>query len=111
MQRLEYDLHTHLNHTGRIPYEWSLLHRERTYHKDRITMRVDRDVLKLFRSLGPGYQPRMNEVLRAFMHCRLSGLIEGADTVTEFRTEHWGDRKRPEFGDTDRMKSEMAIKP
>jgi uncharacterized protein (DUF4415 family) len=99
MQRLEYDLHTHLNHLRRIPLEWETIHRERTYHKTRITMRVDRDVLKFFRSLGPGYQPRINDVLRAFMHARLSGLIDGEETLTEYRDARWADRKRPVFGD------------
>jgi len=35
--------------------------------KERITFRVDRDVLEFFRKDGPGYQTRMNAVLRSFV--------------------------------------------
>lgn len=35
--------------------------------KERITVRFDKDVLRYFRSFGPGYQTRMNAVLRAWM--------------------------------------------
>ena len=104
--RLEHDLHTHLNRQRRIPHEWEMIHLERNYHKTKITMRIDKDVLKFFRSMGPGYQPRMNEVLRAFMHCRLSGMIDGPDTITEYRDRKWTDRTPPEFGDVARMRAE-----
>lgn len=35
--------------------------------KDAISLRVDRDVLEWFRDVGPGYQTRMNAVLRSYM--------------------------------------------
>ena len=35
--------------------------------KERITIRVDKDVLDYFRKQGKGYQSRMNAVLRTFM--------------------------------------------
>ena len=35
-----------------------------------ISLRVDRDVLAWFREQGPGYQTRMNAVLRSFMEAR-----------------------------------------
>jgi len=35
--------------------------------KERITFRVDRAVLEYFRKDGPGYQTRMNAVLRSFV--------------------------------------------
>ena len=35
--------------------------------KERITFRVDREVLEYFRKDGPGYQTRMNAVLRSFV--------------------------------------------
>ncbi|MDK3073209.1 BrnA antitoxin family protein [Sedimentitalea sp. JM2-8] len=103
LQRLEYDLHTHLNHMRRIPLEWEQIYTDRSYHKTRITMRVDQDVLKFFRSLGPGYQPRMNDVLRAFMHAKLAGLIGGGETMTEYRENRWADRNRPQFGDVEKQ--------
>lgn len=35
--------------------------------KAQITLRLDADVLKWFRSRGKGYQTRINSLLRAFM--------------------------------------------
>lgn len=35
--------------------------------KEAISIRVDRDVLAWFREKGPGYQTRMNAVLRSYM--------------------------------------------
>ena len=39
--------------------------------KTSIALRVDADVLEWFRSQGPGYQTRMNAVLRAFKEASL----------------------------------------
>ena len=39
--------------------------------KSSIALRVDADVLEWFRSQGPGYQPRINAVLRAFRDASL----------------------------------------
>ncbi|MBX6332937.1 MAG: BrnA antitoxin family protein, partial [Gemmatimonadaceae bacterium] len=41
--------------------------------KTPVTLRVDDDVLDFFRSGGPGYQSRMNAVLRAYAHARRRG--------------------------------------
>ena len=35
--------------------------------KQAISIRIDEDVLEYFRRLGPGYQTRMNAVLRSYM--------------------------------------------
>lgn len=35
--------------------------------KERVTLRVDRDVLEYFRRGGQGYQTRINAVLRAYV--------------------------------------------
>ncbi|MFN4057742.1 MAG: BrnA antitoxin family protein [Roseinatronobacter sp.] len=39
--------------------------------KKMISLRVDPDVLDFFKSQGPGYQTRMNAVLRAWMEAQL----------------------------------------
>ena len=39
--------------------------------KKAISLRVDPDVLDFFKSQGPGYQTRMNAVLRAWMEAQL----------------------------------------
>lgn len=35
--------------------------------KERVNIRLDADVLDFFRSAGPGYQTRINEVLKVFI--------------------------------------------
>ena len=40
--------------------------------KQLFSVRIDADVLAWFRSLGPGYQSRMNALLRAYMEQSLA---------------------------------------
>lgn len=35
--------------------------------KEQVTLRVDKDVLSWFRAQGPGYQTRINALLRAYV--------------------------------------------
>lgn len=50
-----------------------------------VSLRLDADVLRFFRGFGAGYQTRINEVLKAFMHARegvsVSPHIAGAKTA------------------------------
>lgn len=38
--------------------------------KQQITLRIDADVVEFFRSQGPGYQRRMNAVLRRYVQAQ-----------------------------------------
>ena len=74
MRRLEWDLHQKILTEGRVPDAWHELARERgTGKRVRVTLMIEEDVLRFFRSLGEGYGPRMNRVLAGFMHARLAG--------------------------------------
>jgi uncharacterized protein (DUF4415 family) len=45
-----------------------------------VSLRLDADVLRFFRGFGGGYQTRINEVLKAFMHARQrAGLPPGTE--------------------------------
>ncbi len=47
--------------------------------KERITIRIDRDVLEWFRSLSPnarGYQSRINQALREYMQNGIKSMEE-----------------------------------
>ena len=81
---IERDLHHHLIETRVIPEGWSEIWQsveESHPRRTRVTMRLDADVVKFFKGLGRGYQKRINMVLRAYMHGRLSKLVEGPDTT------------------------------
>jgi len=49
------------------PTDWTSLKVDWPQPKQAISLRIDQDVLRWFRERGPGYQTRMNAVLRAFV--------------------------------------------
>jgi uncharacterized protein (DUF4415 family) len=60
-----------------IPPGWHSLERVApvTQPKTKLTLSLDTDMVNRFRALGRGYQPRMNAVLRAYMHAMVSKEI------------------------------------
>ncbi|MDF1726605.1 MAG: BrnA antitoxin family protein [Sulfitobacter sp.] len=81
MRQIEWDLHHEILAEKRIPEAWHRIARAKgVSEKERVTLRIEGDVLKFFRRMGTGYQQRMNDVLAAWMHGRIAGLIEGPDT-------------------------------
>ncbi|WP_424932662.1 BrnA antitoxin family protein [Amaricoccus macauensis] len=61
-----------------IPPEWHSIDREVAVRarKTRITLACDADVARWYRSMGHGYQARMNKVLRTYMLGVISKEIE-----------------------------------
>lgn len=104
MQRLEWDFHHHIEATDHIPREWHDIAKQKAAKgKVHLTMRVDEDVLRFFKSMGAGHLVRMNDVLRTFMHARLAGVLRGADTVDYYRRSlEVVAEERPMFGDIGR---------
>jgi uncharacterized protein (DUF4415 family) len=101
MRRLEWDLHNTIEMTGRIPEAWhEIATATPRAAKTKVTLALETDVLKFFRSMGEGYGPRINDVLRSYMHARLAGVIRGAETLPHYREreEAWSGDK-PQFGD------------
>jgi uncharacterized protein (DUF4415 family) len=47
--------------------DWATLRVAWPQPKQAISLRIDQDILAWFRDRGPGYQTRMNAVLRAFV--------------------------------------------
>jgi uncharacterized protein (DUF4415 family) len=83
LRDLESDLRWGMEGSARIPPEWhAIAQGVPAPRKVPVTMRLDEDVAKFFRSMGAGHLPRMNGVLRAFMHARLAGVVKGAEDVT-----------------------------
>lgn len=108
MRRLEWDLHNSIEMTGRIPAEWHEIAQRRTSSgKEKVTLRLETDVLKFFRSMGPDYGPRINDVLRSYMHARLAGVIRGAETIDHYRNRGAHEGPKPQFGDLDREVEEL----
>lgn len=105
MSRLEWDFHNAIHRRGRIPPDWSEIATatpRRT--KTKVTFEIEDDVLKFFKAMGKGHGPRMNDVLRSFMHARLAGVVDGADSLAIYREGARANAgPRPEFGDISRM--------
>lgn len=86
-------------------HEISLDKDRRDAKRTRCTVAFDADVVKFFKAMGPGYQTRMNRVLRAFMHMRLAKVIEGPDTTDYILRPEEVEKKaraeRTRWGDTE----------
>lgn len=100
MRQIEWDLHHEILDGRRIPKEWHEIAKAKGQaEKVRLTLRVDGDVVRFFRKFGRGYQQRMNDVLSAWMHGRLAGIIEGPDAEDIF--SQFEEDGRPRIGDSD----------
>jgi uncharacterized protein (DUF4415 family) len=101
MRRLEWDLHNTIELTGRIPEAWhEIATATPRSAKVKVTLDLEADVLKFFKSMGEGYGPRINDVLKSYMHARLAGVIRGAETLAHYREREEGHSGgKPQFGD------------
>jgi uncharacterized protein (DUF4415 family) len=82
LRRLEAALQGRLESAGVIPAEWhEIAQSGGAQGKVKITLWVEADVVKFFRSLGRGHTTRMAEVLKAFVHARLAGVVKGPEAV------------------------------
>ncbi|NDU99535.1 BrnA antitoxin family protein [Pseudoroseicyclus tamaricis] len=61
---------------GKMPPEWAEILEGPEPAQVRVTLRIDADVAKWFRSFGPRYQKSVARVLRGFMLYRLSELAD-----------------------------------
>lgn len=82
LRNLEADLRHGMAGSAFIPADWAAIAQaDPEPAKVKVTLRVDADVARFFRTLGTGHLTRMNAVLRAFMHARLAGVVKGAEGV------------------------------
>ena len=80
LRDLETDLRWGLDDSPRIPEAWrEIALRPVVPFKEKVSLRVDEDVVAFFKAMGRGYLTRMNDVLRAFMQARLAGVVTGPE--------------------------------
>ncbi|TGD64651.1 hypothetical protein EYC08_10255 [Tabrizicola sp. WMC-M-20] len=91
LRDLERALHGAARGAGAVPDEWhAIAQGVGAGRKVKLTLWVEADVLRFFRSLGKGHTTRMAEVLSTFMHARLAGVVKGPEDVdysAPYRTE------------------------
>ncbi len=111
---IEYDLHSVATKLRCLPKEWDEIWEDKDRRDPKrisVTIRLDADVVKFFKAMGEGYQPRMNRVLRAFMHYRLAGIVDGPDTTDYVLHPERLDNTqegRPGWGGIQQMEAELA---
>ena len=61
-----------------LPMEWDKLETQDPVepHRTRVTLRLDSDMVIWFRKLGPGYQARINQILRIYWRGVMLGQVE-----------------------------------
>ena len=77
LRELQHDLAVHWLDRS-LPEDWQGLDTSQPLKrvKDRVTIRLDADMLRWFRRLGPGYGQRINRVLRIYWMALLSGQVK-----------------------------------
>lgn len=101
MNQLEWDLHFPTARNWAIPAKWhDIAARTKRGEKVKITMWVEKDIVRFFKSLGHPYQPKMNEVLGAFMEAKIAGVLHEAGEVDQY-FEEVRRKQRPKLGDAD----------
>lgn len=97
LRDLETDLRWGLEGSVRIPAAWQAIAQERAQPaKEKVTLRVDADVVRFFRAMGQGHLARMNAVLRAFMLARLAEVVK-AEAVYAMTPQDLEGRMRDEI--------------
>ena len=68
-----------------VPPEWHSLtwDMETQPKKDKVTLYIDQPVIKFFRSMGSGYQARINHLLRSYMRLQVQGLLDTERALKE----------------------------
>ncbi len=94
LERFHWDMAHTATRERHLPDEWREVWQERSSKKRKVSLYVDDDVYRLFKSMGAGMGPRMNIVLGAFVRARLAGLLEGEDLLEEYR-ENWMGKPKP----------------
>lgn len=112
LRRLEEALHGAQAGRDAVPEAWhDIAQAVGPGRKEKVTLWVEADVLRFFRSLGKGHTVRMAEVLATFMHARLAGVVKGpedTDYSERMRTPEEEAMKAEREEKWDRMEERLA---
>ncbi|MEL6508529.1 MAG: BrnA antitoxin family protein [Pseudomonadota bacterium] len=81
LHRIEREVLRAVTENEGLPQSWHEVATQPSPGKYRVTMCLDVDVVKFFKAMGPGYQTKINLLLRAWMHGRLAKVIKGPDAT------------------------------
>src|SRR4051812_27924059 len=63
----EEELEASIDHEEEGTFDWSTISTTLPLPKQQLTVRLDPDIVQWFKDHGPGYQTRMNAVLRSYV--------------------------------------------
>ena len=82
LDRLEAEIAATVARGAMIPAAWHQIAQGGGRRaKVKMTLWVEAEVLAFFRAMGVGHTSRMADVLKAFMHARLAGMVKGPEDV------------------------------
>ena len=107
MRKLEWDIHHKFWRGEGLPKEWhDIAIDQGPGPKEKVSLFVDKRVLKFFRATGKGWQGRVNLVLEAYALARASGAVRGVERFDLKRSAEcagldgpppaWGQEKKDE---------------
>ncbi len=98
MMQLEHDLRHAVFHQFVVPRDWNgILTHEPVKGTTRVTIRLDEDLVRFFRKLGPGWQKTLNTVVRAYVKGRMAGIVKDLEEAVD------PPGNRPKLGDAEDM--------
>ncbi len=66
----EDELEASIDHEEEGAFDWNTIQIDFPGPKQRLTVRVDLNIVEWFKSQGPGYQTRMNGVLKSYVESK-----------------------------------------
>ena len=84
-----------------IPEAWHTLEMDVEVEtpKEKVTLYLDRAVIRMFRKMGKGYQARINRVLETYLQLRIAEKSVLKKEMMQAVAEARDDSKRPEVGE------------
>ena len=79
-----------------VPEAWETLELDLDVEpqKEKVTLYLDRAVIRMFRGMGKGYQARINRVLELWLQLRISQRVQSQRTMADFYASTMEDRRR-----------------
>lgn len=84
-KRVEWEVANTLWRGWGLPAEWhEIAMATKEGRREKVSLYLDAEVMKFFRAMGRGHHARINDVLRIWIHGRLTRLIRGPESAELF---------------------------
>ena len=68
---------------AKVPQAWHLLEQDVDCEepKEKVTLYLDRSVVRMFKAMGKGYQARINRLLQSWLQMKIANLLEVEEQI------------------------------